>query len=527
MGAQPHMPNDSAPWAQGYVSDVLYTDNFFREFGPAQLNYVAMLNNLEARPLSDGFTYCELGCGRGQTINVMAAANPHGRFYACDFNPTHVAAARKLAEAGKLTNITVLERNFAEMTAEALPDFDFIALHGVWSWISAENRRHIVDFAYRRLKPGGLFYVSYNALPGWAASAPLRQLMLAAGEPVPGDSLAKAKAGLGVLKDLRDAKGAYFTANAAVGPFLERIEKLPINYVVHEYMNRDWMPFYSNEVARDLAPAKLRFAGSATLLENHRAILVTKPMAELLARQPSRELAELTQDFLVNQRFRRDVFVRGGSAAPPALAQKQMRELPFGLLRPASTIAYKGKGPISEFTFGGTAAQAVADALADGPQTIERLTARLQPAGVSAGQVHQMITLLTATGQVAPCARAAQRPPGKIGRRFAVASPFNRLILEEGLENPDHGSLASPLLGNGLPVDVIDRLFMRTLLADPGADAPAAIWAALERRGIALKHDGQALTGAEANTAELRRRFEQFESKILPFLAALDIVQPA
>jgi hypothetical protein len=33
--------------------------------------------------------------------------------------------------------------------------FDYIALHGVWSWVSPENRGHIVRFAARYLKPGG------------------------------------------------------------------------------------------------------------------------------------------------------------------------------------------------------------------------------------------------------------------------------------------------------------------------------------------------------------------------------------
>jgi len=43
-----------------------------------------------------------------------------------------------------------------------LPDFDYIGLHGIWSWISDENRQVIVDFIRKKLKVGGVLYISYN-----------------------------------------------------------------------------------------------------------------------------------------------------------------------------------------------------------------------------------------------------------------------------------------------------------------------------------------------------------------------------
>jgi len=35
----------------------------------------------------------------------------------------------------------------------------------------------IVDFIRQKLKVGGVLYISYNTLPGWAAFAPMRHLM--------------------------------------------------------------------------------------------------------------------------------------------------------------------------------------------------------------------------------------------------------------------------------------------------------------------------------------------------------------
>jgi len=56
---------------------------------------------------------------------------------------------------------TLLEDSFAELAARPeLPEFDIIGLHGVWTWISDENSRVIVDFIRRKLRAGGILYIS-------------------------------------------------------------------------------------------------------------------------------------------------------------------------------------------------------------------------------------------------------------------------------------------------------------------------------------------------------------------------------
>ncbi|MCL6646441.1 MAG: alpha/beta hydrolase, partial [Dehalococcoidia bacterium] len=41
-------------------------------------------------------------------------------------------------------------------------------MHGILSWVSKEARDAIVSLVRQRLQPDGLFYVSYNCMPGWA-----------------------------------------------------------------------------------------------------------------------------------------------------------------------------------------------------------------------------------------------------------------------------------------------------------------------------------------------------------------------
>ena len=140
-------------WGSGYVTDTAYVHDFCRVQTPAMLSFAALAKDV-ATPGGHGeaLAYCDLGCGQGFTANVVAAANPGTRVFAADFNPTHIAGARSLAQTAGLKNIEFHEADFAELLNDpSVPEFDIICMHGVYSWISAENRQTIVAFIRRRL----------------------------------------------------------------------------------------------------------------------------------------------------------------------------------------------------------------------------------------------------------------------------------------------------------------------------------------------------------------------------------------
>ena len=66
----------------GYLTDVEYTGDVCPQLAPAWLGYIAAINGYAAPPLSGGFTWCELGCGKGLTTLLLAATHPTGDFYA-------------------------------------------------------------------------------------------------------------------------------------------------------------------------------------------------------------------------------------------------------------------------------------------------------------------------------------------------------------------------------------------------------------------------------------------------------------
>jgi SAM-dependent methyltransferase len=225
------------------------------EQAPAHLDLACLLRGIEPpRAPGESFRYCELGCGVGETALTIAAANAQAEVWAFDFNPAHITRGSGLAKAAGLTNAHIEEASFEELARGAYRDlgrFDYIALHGVWAWVSAANRAHIVQFIDRHLKPGGLVYVTYNALPGWTSAMPLQRLVSMFAD------VASERSDCRIVTAL-DKVAAFAKAGAGMLPaeMLERLgkerEKGNVAYLSHEYLNAHWSPCYQVDVAREM-----------------------------------------------------------------------------------------------------------------------------------------------------------------------------------------------------------------------------------------------------------------------------------
>jgi len=156
-----------ADWNHGYVTDITYTTGYHRETAPIWIATAATLLGCGSPDLTRPFCFADLGCGNGVTALVVAATMPHADVWGFDFNPAHVDAGREIARRAGLSNIHFEEASFeqlAQLPRDALPMFDYIVTHGVLSWISLENRRHLYNVIGQRLTPGGIAYVWHGAL---------------------------------------------------------------------------------------------------------------------------------------------------------------------------------------------------------------------------------------------------------------------------------------------------------------------------------------------------------------------------
>ena len=518
----------AAGWSQGYVTDVSYTNSFFRELSPAWLNHVVVANGAHPRPLDENFTHIDLGCGLGQSSNVLAACFPRGNFFGVDFNPAHIDTAQRLAKQLGIDNVRFVERAFEELLEVDLPDFDFITLHGIYSWIGDDTRKAVQRFIYEKLKPGGIVYNSYNCLPGWASDTPIRRLLLEFGALHHGDSASRVEKAARDAQELAELKLGYFRANAGAADQVSKLLKRQTNYLAHEYLNASWNTFYSMDVADEMAAGKLTYLGSATLMENHLELLLTDPAAAYCRKQPTDRLRQLAQDFLTGQRFRRDVFVRGHPHLPRVEISRHLRTTCFALPGPVDDFAEKTKVPRGEITFDQKSAQTIKDALAKGSLSLEQM---IESAGVrkNLAELERTVMLMTAVGKLIPVG-ASHQPAALPAKpdRIRIVDGINRSLANLGRQGITRQYLVAPMVGSGLAIDSLDAVGLALLEEGvPISKLAAAVGEELKRRGIRVNKDGTPIADekeAEAKTSEIVGRFV---SRTLPTLLRYGVVEAA
>jgi SAM-dependent methyltransferase len=508
-----------AEWGSGYVVDTAYVHDFCRVQVPAILSFAALAKNVAASGAGgEALTYCDLGCGQGLTASIVAAANPKANVFAADFNPTHIAGARLLAQAGGLENIEFREADFAELANDAsLPEFDIISLHGVYSWVGIEHRQAIVALIRRRLKPGGLVYISYDAMPGWAGMMPLRRLMvqLQAAQPQPSSRLALEQA-LALVDKLRDAGANFYRMYPRVAVQLDRLRKLPPSYLVHELMTRDWQAFSFVDLAQELAAAKLTFLGSAHLTDHVDRVNFTEEQQELLAQIADPLINETARDMIVGRQFRRDVFAKGLTLLAPLPCRERWLATRFVLSSPPADIELTFDTPLGHFQLRSDVYQPVVEAFAGGPITLREVVERLPESKLSWTSLTDAIKVLVGQGHLQPAL-----PSEDEATRVASTQAFNAAVTARAKETTALRYLASPVTGGGVRVDPFTQLYLQ--VKRKAVAEPVALLASLATMsGEGLEKDGRKLSTEEIR-AEIAAKVEQIDARLVPLLRRLGI----
>ncbi|MCW5720966.1 MAG: methyltransferase regulatory domain-containing protein, partial [Devosia sp.] len=502
----------------GYVADIGYTYGFYRELGPELISLVALANGLSSFRSGEPLNYCELGCGQGLSMNILASANPHIQFHATDFNPSQIAGARALAMESGVSNLKFYDTSFSDFAdkPELPEEFDIISLHGIYSWINAELRASIVEFINRKLKVGGLVYISYNALPGWSAVAPMRHLMYLHGNAQGGPTDGRLQPALDFMEAMQKSGAGYFRAVPGLGDRLEAVKAQNRNYLAHEYFNDAWDLFYHSDVVRDLDKAKLTFVGSAALLEQMDAINLTPDQQNVIGDIADPALRETAKDYMTNKQFRRDVFAKGPLRISARATQKAWLERRFALSVPRQDVEMKVSGALGDATLQTEVYSPLLEALDGSPKTVRELTAEPAVAALGWGRLQQALFVLVGMGHVQPCLPAQDQ-----SARIKSTTSFNLAAMQRAQDNADLQYLASPVTGNGIAVDRFQQLFLLAL-ANKEKDPAEFIWRLLEGQGQRLVKEGKTLQSAEENLSELRERYLVFEKR-LPTLKSLGI----
>ncbi|WP_119391686.1 class I SAM-dependent methyltransferase [Taklimakanibacter lacteus] len=439
-------PASSAADERNFDAELEYTYGFFPFLKADSLMLNALLAGVRPPGAQGSITYCELGCGQGLTLSILAAGDESGRYVGIDYNPAQITNASALAREAGLDNVEFIEESFANLQARDLPDFDIVVLHGIYSWISPKLRHDIVEFLNRKLKPAGLCFVSYNCAIGRASDLAFRQLLQAAlrreGTPSPG-AIAKSLA----VADAFAEKGArYFAQNTATLDRLKDARTRDPVYVFHEYFNPVWTPFFFHEVAAEMAEAQLTYVGSTSVAWNYPDLAVPGNLRAIFESFPAPADQELLKGIWANQPFRRDLYVKGArSVMSPDEQIASLQALHFGLSRPRADCPLKVNVPAGVANLPDKPFIPLLDALEKSPVSGAELRRHLPPGAVGDQDfVRALIILLgaeylelrTAPGQLATVRRRFDRVNATIARAtdrsqdiFVVATPKNRLAI--------------------------------------------------------------------------------------------------
>ena len=520
------MPTDThAQPASEYVSDVPYDRTFVHQLTPSGLRLAAALNGVTPPP-EDDFDYLDLGSGPGDTLVGLAAANPRARFVGVDISPEYVAFANELARKGGVTNVRFLERDFEALDHEELPPFDFVATHGVFSWISPAKRAALLELSKNKLKRGGLFYVGYNALPGWSAIEPLRRLMLDFSANVEGSTLDRARAGFGLVQRLAEAGASYVSSHTTAKQMLALMQQAGLPYVVHEYFHAYWNPMYFADVAREMTAHDLEFVGQLPLALNVRELALPPALKEIAKPAPDRIAYETMKDFALNEMFRSDIFVRGG--APPAETAKRayFEGTPFGTTTTLEQIRRNVKLPVYTLDYTGPVYEAILGEIDAGAASATELAARPKTAQLGVTRIGDCLQNLALGGQVVPM-RPATPGASKEGR-YRVPLAYNRFVLEDVLTGGGSPrALMSPTSGASLPVTLLDMLCLHLLTAVEQPARGSWLRKFSHQKTPRLTLGDRTITDGDDLVRTVTRHIDVLVAKGLPKLVELGIAEPA
>jgi SAM-dependent methyltransferase len=146
------------------------------ETHPDRLAAVGRLYGMAPAPV-ERCRYLEIGCGTGAGVVALAYLLPESRFLGVDAAETPIASGERMRAALDIGNLTLRAGDLRDIGAED-GEFDYIAAHGVYSWVPVEVRDALLRVCRERLAPNGIAFVSYNTLPGRHVRRYLRDLML-------------------------------------------------------------------------------------------------------------------------------------------------------------------------------------------------------------------------------------------------------------------------------------------------------------------------------------------------------------
>ena len=298
-------------------SELLYKSNPFNYTIPALLEAHGRLYGLTPKD-SRKAKVLELGSSFGGNIITQALYNPEAEFVGIDLTAEQVKKGNEVIKKIGLKNIKLIEKNILDIN-EDFGKFDYIIVHGVFSWVPKEVQDKIIKICNENLTEEGIAYISYNTYPGWKEPDKIREMMIYANKYFPEISLGdKNQRGKAFISIVAEQMKIYEDISKKKGDFIKQIEEvvgMQDYYVAHEYCEDLNNPLYLNEFVDLIKKGNLEYISDVAL---RLSIISTynKDTVDKLQQlsQGDHVIKEQCLDYILDTKFRRSLVCKNSQA---------------------------------------------------------------------------------------------------------------------------------------------------------------------------------------------------------------------
>jgi len=287
-----------------------YSIHCYPSSAPEHMSAVAKLFGVSSAALSSA-RVLELGCASGGNLIPLAARYPQASFTGIDLSQKQIDTARSLVAELNLKNIE-FEAKAIQNCSFKNQSFDFIIVHGVYSWVSSDVQESILKLCDACLSENGIAYVSYNTLPGWNASKTVRDMLLYHDRSFSehDERILEAQRMLNfVSENITEATGYY---KNEIDLEIQRIAQQDQSYLFHEYLEEVNDPCYFHEFMEKAQKFGLDYLGDAdvtTMYSGNQKEFASNKLSQI----ESIVQQEQYIDFLTNRRFRKTYLVKNAT----------------------------------------------------------------------------------------------------------------------------------------------------------------------------------------------------------------------
>jgi SAM-dependent methyltransferase len=268
----------------------------------------------------------ELGCGDGGNSIPLAERNPNSTFVGIDRAEELVKkGCSEIAQLG-LKNIELIAADIQSYEPQPAA-FDYVICHGVYSWVALEVQQRILEIGKKALAPHGVFFVSYNTLPGWRQRGVVRDIMQV-GSALSADQSERGRYEA-AMRLLATVAGESGSVPAYVREAAQRLTDSEPSYVVQEFLGEHNTALLFSDFMRHAHAHGLQF------LSESRVVMMSSedvsPAMKVLLESLGDDLTmhEQVLDLVRNRTFRETLLCHDSANLNRGLSVKAFKELLF------------------------------------------------------------------------------------------------------------------------------------------------------------------------------------------------------